>query len=139
MAPDTPISSFNPFNKDEYFHDICEINPNGDQEQKEKCRLYGLPDLNQENEFVRETYLEWIKNTIDQYDFDGVRYADVPYVPKWFWNEFSSSANTYTLGIVSSSDPQYISDYQNYMDGVGNYPLFFPIRDGFCNSSLKKA
>ena len=24
------------------------------------------------------------------------------------------------------------------MDGVGNYPLFFAIRDGFCNSSLKK-
>ena len=137
MAPDTPISSLNPFNKSEYFHDACDINEDGDQEQKEKCRLFGLPDLNQENEFVKNTYLEWIKDIIEKYDFDGVRYADVPYVPKWFWKDFSVSAGTYTLGIVSSNDAKYISDYQNYMDGVGNYPLFYAIREGFCGGSLK--
>ena len=52
MAPDVPVSSYNPFNKDEYFHDACDISDEGDQEQKEKCRLFGLPDLKQENEFV---------------------------------------------------------------------------------------
>ena len=121
MAPDTPVSSFIPFNKDEYFHDTCD-------------RLFGLPDLNQENEFVKNTYIDWIKNVIDEYGFDGVRYADVPYVPKWFWKEFTEAANTYSLGIVSSSDPKYISDYQNYMDGVGNYPLFYAVREAFCGS-----
>ena len=134
MAPDVPVSSYNPFNKDEYFHDACDISDEGDQEQKEKCRLFGLPDLKQENEFVKITYLEWIKEVIDEYGFDGVRYADVPYVPKWFWKEMSSAADTYTLGIVSSNDAKYIADYQNYMDGVGNYPLFYAIRDSFCGS-----
>ena len=134
MAPDTPVSSFIPFNKDEYFHDTCDITDEGNQEQKEKCRLFGLPDLNQENEFVKNTYIDWIKNVIDEYGFDGVRYADVPYVPKWFWKEFTEAANTYSLGIVSSSDPKYISDYQNYMDGVGNYPLFYAVREAFCGS-----
>ena len=137
MAPDTEVSSYIPFNKEEYFHDNCDIVDEKDQEQKEKCRLFGLPDLNQENEFVKNTYLEWIKDTIDEYGFDGVRYADVPYVPKWFWKEFSKAADTYTLGIVSSDNAEYISDYQNYMDGVGNYPLFYAIRDSFCGSMRK--
>ena len=137
MAPesqDTPISSYVPFNKNEYYHDECEITDEGNQEQKEKCRLFGLPDLNQENEFVKNTYIDWIKDIIDEYGFDGVRYADVPYVPKWFWKEFSEAADTYTLGIVSSDDANYISDYQKYMDGVGNYPLFYAVRDSFCGS-----
>ena len=122
MAPDVPISSLIPFNKEEHFHDNCEISQDGDQEQKEKCRLYGLPDLNQENDFVKNKLLEWIKNTVDEYNFDGVRYADVPFVPKWFWKEFSEAANTFNFGIVQSEDPNYVSDYQNYMDAVGNYP-----------------
>ena len=134
MAPDTEVSSYIPFDKEEYFHENCDILDDNDQEQKEKCRLFGLPDLDQENEFVRKTYLEWIKDTIDEYGFDGVRYADVPFVPKTFWKEFSEAADTYTLGIVSSDNAEYIADYQNYMDGVGNYPLFYAIRDSFCGS-----
>jgi alpha-amylase len=137
MAPDVPVSSYFPFNKDEYFHDACDIIQEDDQDQKEKCRLFGLPDLKQENEFVKNTYLDWIRDTIDKYGFDGVRYADVPYVPKWFWGEFTEAAGTYTFGIVSSKDPNYISDYQKYMDGVGNYPLFYTTRECFCGS-LKK-
>ena len=138
MAPDVPISSINPFNKDEYYHDYCEIIDERDQEQREKCRLFGLPDLKQEHPFVKEKYLEWISDIIIDYDFDGVRYADVPYVPKWFWKEFSQAANTYTFGVISSSNSTYIADYQNYMDGVGNYPLFYAIKEGICGGSMKR-
>ena len=134
MAPDVPFSNLIPFNKEEYFHDTCDISQDGDQEQKEKCRLYGLPDLNQENDFVKNKLLEWIKNTVEEYDFDGVRYADVPFVPKWFWKEFSEAANTFNFGIVQSEDPKYVSDYQNYMDAVGNYPLYYAIKKSFCGS-----
>ena len=107
MAPDVPISSINPFNKDEYYHDYCVIDDENNQEQRENCRLFGLPDLKQEHPFVKEKYLEWIEDIIDDYDFDGVRYADVPYVPKWFWKEFSQAANTYTFGVISSSSSFY--------------------------------
>ena len=138
MAPGVSISSINPFNKDEYYHTYCEITDENNQEQRENCRLFDLPDLNQEHQFVREKYLEWIKDVIEEYDFDGVRYADVPYVPKWFWKEFSQAANTYTFGVVSSSDATYIADYQRYMDGVGNYPLFYAIKESFCGGSMTK-
>ena len=137
MAPDVPISSINPFNKEEYFHDYCEIVDEDDQEQRENCRLFGLPDLKQEHSFVKEKYLEWIEDIIVDYDFDGVRYADVPYVPKWFWKEFSQAANTYTFGVVSSKSSKYIADYQNYMDGVGNYPLFYAMKNSMCRGSMK--
>ena len=138
MAPDFSITSMNPFNRDEYYHDNCDITDENNQQQRENCRLFGLPDLKQEHQFVREKYLEWIKDIIEEYDFDGVRYADVPYVPKWFWKEFSEAANTYTFGVVSSSNPTYIADYQQYMDGVGNYPLFYAIKDSFCGGSMSK-
>ena len=138
MAPDFSIPSMNPFNRDEYYHDNCDITDENNQQQRENCRLFGLPDLKQEHQFVREKYLEWIKDIIEEYDFDGVRYADVPYVPKWFWKEFSEVANTYTFGVVSSSNPTYIADYQQYMDGVGNYPLFYAIKDSFCGGSMSK-
>ena len=138
MAPDVPISSINPFNKDEYYHDYCEIVDENNQEQRENCRLFGLPDLKQEHSFVKEKYLEWIQDIITDYDFDGVRYADVPYVPKWFWKEFSQAANTYTFGVISSKSSKYIADYQNYMDGVGNYPLFYAMKESMCGSSMRK-
>ena len=138
MAPDFSITSMYPFNRDEYYHDNCDITDENNQQQRENCRLFGLPDLKQEHQFVREKYLEWIKDIIEEYDFDGVRYADVPYVPKWFWKEFSEAANTYTFGVVSSSNPTYIADYQQYMDGVGNYPLFYAIKDSFCGGSMSK-
>ena len=138
MAPDVPISSIKPFNKDEYYHDYCEIVDENNQEQRENCRLFGLPDLKQEHSFVKEKYLEWIQDIITDYDFDGVRYADVPYVPKWFWKEFSQAANTYTFGVISSKSSKYIADYQNYMDGVGNYPLFYAMKESMCGSSMRK-
>ena len=138
MAPNVSFSVMNPFNKKEYYHEPCDIKDENNQEQRENCQLFGLPDLNQENPYVKEKYLEWIKDIVEEYDFDGVRYADVPYVPKWFWQEFSLAANTYTFGVVSSSDAEYISDYQKYMDGVGNYPLFYSIKESICGGSMKK-
>ena len=140
MAGDVPIESFIPFNKTEYFHDDCGSIDDSEktQEQKENCAIWGMPDLKQENDYVNKTLLSWIKNTINDYDFDGVRYADVSNVPKWFWKAFTESANTYTFGVVSSDNVSYIADYQNYMDGVGDYPLYYAIRDSFCGGSMKK-
>jgi len=137
MAPDVPFNEINPFNKDEYYHDYCVINNENNQAERENCRLFGLPDLKQEHPFVQEKYTQWVKDIVNEYDFDGVRYADVPYVPKWFWKEFSKSANTFNFGIVSSSSSSYIADYQNYMDSVGNYPLFYKIKDSFCSGSFR--
>ena len=134
MAGEVNISTFIPFNEEEHYHEDCGPIENPTQEQKENCRIWGMPDLKQENKYVEEKLIDWLKNMIKDYDFDGVRYADVPNVPKWFWEKFTQAANTYTLGIISSNNATYISDYQKYMDGVGDYPLFYTIRESFLGS-----
>ena len=141
MAGDLDISTFIPFNKTEHYHiDIPGLNcsewDDSNQSYVENCSIWGMPDLAQENTYVKETLISWLKTMIDLYDFDGIRYADVRNVPKWFWAEFTEAANTYTLGIVSSSETSYIADYQKYMDGAGDYPLFNVMRKTFCNESF---
>ena len=141
MAGDLDISTFIPFNKEEYYHMNmpglkCDPWDDNNQTIVENCPIWGMPDLAQENEFVKEKLLSWLKTMIDDYGFDGVRYADVRNVPKWFWGNFTKVANTYTLGIVSSENADYISDYQNYMDGVGDYPLYYTMRKSFSGGSM---
>jgi len=53
------------------------------------------------------------------------------------WKAFTESTNTYTFGIVSSDIVSNIADYQNFMDGVGDYPLYYVIRDSFYGGSMK--
>ena len=146
MAGDLDISTFKPFNQEGHYH--AEKPPNincsawdpYNATVVENCRIWGMPDLNQENAYVNKTLLDWLANTIKEYGFDGIRYADVPNVPKWFWGNFTYVAKTYTLGIVgvdsaNEKDVKFIVDYQNYMDGVGNYPLYYKIRENFCSTS----
>ena len=144
MSGDLDISTFIPFNKPEHYHDYTDEDCDGHWDEqffKENCRIWGMPDLNQENPYVKNELISWLKSMLNEYGFDGIRYADVPNVPKWFWGNFTEAANTYTLGIVgvdtdSEADVKYISDYQNYMDGVGNYPLFYSLRKSLCNKNI---
>ena len=108
MAGDVNISTFIPFNKDEHYHEDCGSIENQNQEQKENCRIWGMPDLKQENTYVKTTLIDWLKRMIKDYDFDGVRFTDVANVPKWYWGNFTKAANTYTLGIISSNNATYI-------------------------------
>ena len=39
----------------------------------ENCWLFGLPDLDQDNEFVREGLCDWIDWILTEYDIDGMR------------------------------------------------------------------
>jgi hypothetical protein len=39
----------------------------------EICRLAKLPDLNQTNEYVRATLLNWIRDLTQKYQIDGYR------------------------------------------------------------------
>lgn len=49
------------------------------------CRLAGLADLNQDNSFVSNYLVNWIKNLIQTYNIDGIRIDTVPEVHPDFW------------------------------------------------------
>ena len=58
------FSAVEPFNDASHYHEDCEIRDWNDQWQLENCRLCGLPDLAQENEFVRTQLLEWVTRLV---------------------------------------------------------------------------
>ena len=130
----TDYSRITPFNSNEHYHDKCDITDWGNQWQVENCRLCDLPDLKQENDFVTEKLVEWIKDLVNKYNFDGIRIDTIMEVPKWFWDKFRESAGVFQIGEAFNGDINYVSDYQNHLDSVFNYPLYYSIESSFCGS-----
>jgi len=130
-------STIVPFNDPSHYHncsgcpDGCSIEDFNDYAQVEHCRLAGLPDLDQDNQFVRQTLLNWIKNITQFYDFDGIRIDTVPEVKMDFWEEYGQYAGMYAIGEVYNGNNTYVGEYSDIMDGVLSYPMFFTLRNVF--------
>ena len=130
----TDYSKINPFNKAEHYHDKCDIKDWSNQWQVENCRLCDLPDLKQENDWVTQKLLDWIKDIVSKYNFDGIRIDTIMEVPKWFWDKFRASAGVFQIGEAFDGRLDYVADYQNHLDSVFNYPLYYTIKTSFCGS-----
>jgi len=72
-----------------------------------------------------------VNNIVNTYDFDGLRVDTVPEVHPTFWADFQSAAGIYAVGEVFNGDIGYCANYQNYLDGILNYPMFFTLRNVF--------
>lgn len=118
-----------PLNHAEHYHSDCDINDWNNQWQVENCRLAGLPDLNQSDSYVRGYLKDWVKNLVTKYGFDGIRIDTIPEVEKPFWKEYGDSAGVFQMGEVFNGNPQYVGDYQNYVSGLFNYPMYYTIKD----------
>ena len=94
----------------------------------------GLPDLKQENEWVAQTLLDWISDIISKYNIDGIRIDTIMEVPKTFWDSFRNYAGVFQIGEAFNGDINYVADYQNHLDSVFNYPLYYTIQSSFCGS-----
>lgn len=131
----TDYSSIYPFNSPDHYHSYCMID-GGDfdghnQWKVENCRLAGLPDLNQSNEWVRKELLDWVAYIRDEYNIDGFRLDTACEVEKSFWDELSNRAGIYIVGEVFSGNVGYVADYQNHLPGLLNYPMYFTLKDVF--------
>ena len=130
----TDYSRVIPFNSPDHYHTICQITDEDfkyHQDRVENCRLADLPDLKQENDWVRQKLLDWIKDLVQKYKIDGLRIDTIPEVPKWFWAQFAQASGVYQVGEVFDGRTDYVADYQNYIDALLNYPMYFAIKDGF--------
>ncbi|GMH39594.1 hypothetical protein BSKO_07492 [Bryopsis sp. KO-2023] len=132
------FSSLNPFDKPEEYHDcegcdeFCNINDFNNFDMVEHCRLSGLPDLDQNNPYVRSQLLEWIEELVKKYKFDGVRIDTVPLVEKDFWAEFSKAAGVFTIGEVFDGRIERLATYfGDAMDSLVDYPMYYTLRDVF--------
>jgi len=123
------FSQIYPFNKAEHYHSDCQIQDWSNQAQVENCRLADLPDLNQDNQYVRDYLKNWVKNLVQTYDFDGIRIDTIPEVHNTFWKEFGDAAGVFQMGENFNGDSNYVGPYQNYVTGLFNYPMYFTIKD----------
>lgn len=134
---DTNFSPNHPFNDSSHYHDFCTISGddfnNHNQDRIENCRLANLADLKQENDYVRTTLLNWVKNILSKYHLDGIRIDTVAEVPKWFWKQFSEASGVYNVGEVEDSGMAYVGGYVGSLDATLNYPFFFWVRDVIFN------
>ena len=124
------FSNVMPFDKSEYYHPKCDINWD-DQWSVEHCWLSGLPDLDQSNDYVRTYLKNWIRNVVENFDFDGIRIDTIPHIEKPFWKEYGDASGVFQMGECFNGDVDFVSDYQNYVTGLFNYPMFFTIKDVF--------
>ena len=130
----TDYSRITPFNKAEHYHDYCIINNYQNQWEAENCRLCDLPDLKQENDWVTEQLVNWIRDIVRKYNFDGIRIDTIMEVPKWFWDKFREAAGVFQIGEAFDGRLDFVADYQRHLDSVFNYPLYYTIQDSFCGS-----
>ncbi|KAL4994851.1 glycoside hydrolase superfamily [Aspergillus recurvatus] len=135
----TDFSKFTPFNSASYFHSYCAINDYNNQWQVENCYLgddtVSLTDLNTQSSEVRGIWYDWIEDIVANYSVDGLRIDTVKHVEKDFWPGYVDAAGVYSVGEIFHGDPAYTCPYQNYMDGVMNYPIYYPLLNAFKSSS----
>lgn len=128
---DMAFDQITPFNSSSHYHSKCQITDWNNQAQVETCRLANLPDLDQSNSFVRQTLLDWASTLADDYGFDGLRIDTVPEVEPNFWKDFNQAAGMYCVGEAFNGNIAYVSNYQHYLDGMLNYPLYYTLRNVF--------
>ncbi|GIQ87226.1 glycoside hydrolase, family 13 [Kipferlia bialata] len=131
------FSCLTEFNKEEYFHTTgqdqhCDINWS-DYSTIEPCWLSGLPDLDQDNGYVKQQLLNWIRSTVNTYDVDGVRYDTVMEVPSDFWQQFTRQARTFTTGECYDGNMSKCEGYQRAgaMDSLIDYPTYWNLQGVF--------
>ncbi|KAF8424280.1 glycoside hydrolase superfamily [Tirmania nivea] len=129
MGRDT-YEHFTPFNNASYFHDYCVISNYNDQDNVEYCRITSdLPDIKTQDSGVRSAFQNWIKNLVGTYSIDGLRLDTVKHVEKDFWPGFTNAAGVFSVGEVFNGDPAYVGPYQNYMQSLVNFPMYYVITD----------
>nr|BAD06002.1 alpha-amylase [Aspergillus awamori] len=132
-------SVFKPFSSQDYFHPFCFIQNYEDQTQVEDCWLgdntVSLPDLDTTKDVVKNEWFDWVGSLVSNYSIDGLRIDTVKHVQKDFWPGYNKAAGVYCIGEVLDGDPAYTCPYQNVMDGVLNYPIYYPLLNAFKSTS----
>ncbi|GIJ99501.1 hypothetical protein Aspvir_001633 [Aspergillus viridinutans] len=132
-------SVFTPFGSSSYFHPYCLISDYSNQTNVEDCWLgdttVSLPDLDTTDTTVQTICTRtwaWMILTVI---VDGLRIDTVKHVEKDFWPGYNDAAGVYCVGEVFSGDPTYTCPYQNYLDGVLNYPIYYQLLYAFESTS----
>jgi alpha-amylase len=154
-----PASSINysymePFDRQEYFHNICWISDEDFSSYDANVQLcwlgnedYPVPDgedawtqrtcftltpltVNTTQPAVWSIYASWIQSLVANYSVDGLRIDTVKHVEPSFWGGFQAAAGVLALGEVADGNVPYVCPFQStpsnrVVDGLLSYPLYY--------------
>ncbi|KAL9104589.1 MAG: hypothetical protein Q9163_000454 [Psora crenata] len=125
-------TKMNPFNSRDYFHDFCQITNQDNLIELTTCDVggnsnYPLPDVVTTLPSVRKEFNTWIAQLVDSYNIDGLRIDSVKNVEMEFWPGFQDAAGVYIVGEVAEGRVEVACPYQEALDGILNYPLYFQL------------
>ncbi|CAK9115086.1 unnamed protein product [Durusdinium trenchii] len=139
------VSILKPFNKPEHYHsDNCSLIHDSDYERGsyflEHCKLYGLPDFNHENPIVWQGLMQWVRDHVDKYGFDGIRVDAARHINRNFLNHIPETGPPIPAYYeVVNTDMAYVAGYATGDYGsVYNYPLYFVLKDIFVPGPKQK-
>ncbi len=104
----------------------------------EEGRMWGLPDLDQDNPEVADYFVSSILDWIDKTGLDCIRMDTVKHVERTFWQQYKQYVrgkypNVSLIGEVLAGDIGLLSSYQKFFafDSVFDFPLQFALSDVF--------
>jgi len=122
------------FKEESQYHPYCPIDWNNNT-SVQNCWLgdtvVPLPDVNTQDPTVISAYGDWIQSLVQEYNIDGLRIDAAKHVQADFWTQFCGKAGVFCLGEVFGSDIGEAASYQQVMDSVLNYPMYYALLDGF--------
>lgn len=139
------VSILKPFNKPEHYHsDNCSLIHDADYDRGayflEHCKLYGLPDFNHENPAVWQGLMQWVRDHVDKYGFDGIRVDAARHINRNFLNHIPETGPPIPAYYeVVNPELSYVAGYATGDYGaVYNYPLYFLLKDIFVPGPKQK-
>ncbi|KAF2817253.1 alpha-amylase [Mytilinidion resinicola] len=139
-CPDTvDYSQLHPFSDASCYHSYCPLLNYDNQTETEVCWLGDcnteMPDLKTEDSTVATGMQDWIKSLVSNYSIDGLRMDSAKSVNKGFFPGFCAAAGVFCMGEVADGRATYAYAYQDYMDSILDYPLYFAINRTFQQQS----
>ncbi|GLA12913.1 hypothetical protein AnigIFM62618_009428 [Aspergillus niger] len=136
---DVDYSVFDPFDSSSYFHPYCLITDWDNLTMVQDCwegdTIVSLPDLNTTETAVRTIWYDWVADLVSNYSVDGLRIDSVLEVEPDFFPGYQEAAGVYCVGEVDNGNPALDCPYQEVLDGVLNYPIYWQLLYAFESSS----
>ena len=124
-----------PFNNPAWYHHNGDIRDWGSQYQIENYDLCGLDDISHENDAASNEIIDVYRYWIRESGCQGFRVDTIKHMPKSFVSDFDSAMSVPCFGEVYHSEVDYVADYQNYMQGVIDFPMYYTIESVFAHDN----
>jgi alpha-amylase len=112
-----------------------------DDEIAQNCWLgqvnVALPDLDTERDDVVKMTGDWIKSVMSNFPVDALRIDAAKHVNTGFLPPFVKAANVFTMGEVYSGLIEKVCPYQDELQGLPNYPVWFPLIQAFTAGKME--